>query len=124
MNINQVLKRQLIIDTGNENDVFVSMHTIKFENKNRIIQFNFSELVGLEDIDKDYKQDLLDNILQTIGGIKKGLVSYKNKDGLKIYVLDRPDLLCLLSVGEFQPGRYKIILEAAFDKVADYDDNY
>ena len=105
--------KQLLFDTSNENEIYNNFHKIELENS--IVSFYFNELKGFEEIELNNKD--LEFVIFSCGGkIRKGLISYKNEDGLKIYCLNTSSHLFLFSIGEFQPSRYKMTLECYFKK--------
>lgn len=106
-------KKQLLFDTNNENEIYNISHFIELEKEE--VSFRLNELIGLEETELN-NRDLEFVLSSCEGRIKKGLISYKNEDGLKIYCLDTPSHLFLFSIGEFQPSRYKMILECSFIK--------
>lgn len=106
-------KKQLLFDTSNENEIYNNSHFIELEKE--VVTFRFNELIGLEETELN-NRDLEFVLSSCEGRIKKGLITYKNEDGLKIYCLDTPSHLFLFSIGEFQPSRYKMILECSFIK--------
>lgn len=106
-------KKQLLFDTSNENEIYNNPHIIELGKE--VVSFRFNELLGLEEIEINNRD--LELVLSSCEGrIKKGLITYKNEDGLKIYSLETPSHLFLFSIGEFQPSRYKMILECSFRK--------
>jgi hypothetical protein len=105
--------KQLLFDTSNENEIYNNSLTIELEKE--VVTFRFNELIGLEETELN-NRDLEIILSSSEGRIKKGLITYKNEDGLKIYCLDTPSNLFLFSIGEFQPCRYKMILECSFRK--------
>lgn len=105
--------KQLLLSTADENQIFNNLNKFDFEGFS--IQFYFNQLIGLEDLQNEIYINQILHSCET--KIKKGLISYKNEDGLKVYCLDTPSSLFLFSIGEFQPSLYKIILECGFRKL-------
>ena len=108
-----IANRKLLLDTSDENQIYSNSNKVLVDEL--LLVFHFSDLKSLEEVilnDRDI--ELILSVCER--RIKKGLISYKNEDGLKVYALDTPTHLFLFSIGEFQPSRYKMIFECGFVK--------
>lgn len=115
MNLKQVAGKKLLLTSSNENEVFNNYHQLTFDDNT--IEFKFNMLEGLEDFEQKASPELFFNIIKKLPAIKKGLITYKNEDGLKVYVKEMQRYFLIFSIGEYQYGLYKIYLESVIEKV-------
>ena len=115
LQLNKVAEKSLIFD-GTEED-FYGNHFLKLEN-GVIIPFSTENISKLKLMENSY---YLKQILKLCKGIYDykiipELSKYKNAEDLSVYFIETPSYIAILSLGEFQPGRYKIYQEGIFKK--------
>lgn len=113
MKLEQIGSKNILISTNHEKEIYKDTHYIQVGED--IIDFSYSELKALQDVENE----LLDKnlILSSIKGLVKGLITYKNEDGLTIYVKETPEYIIIFAIGEYQPSLYKIYVESIFKKI-------
>jgi hypothetical protein len=115
MNLKQIAAKYFFLSSSDENEIFNKSHSLQVEDK--MIYFKFCDLIELEQVKQIFSANNNAIILSSIMGLKKGLLTFKNEDGLKIYIKDSIDYILVISIGEFQPCLYKIYIESIFKKV-------
>ncbi len=120
MILKRILGNKLLLDTNSENEVYNKEHIIYATNEVQI-NFTYRELTELADAEPKFGINLITSILKSFPGIKKiesipSIFIYKNSDELPIYIKQHGDYYLILAIGEFQYGRYKIILEGVLKK--------
>jgi len=120
MNIKEIIKSQMLYDSTE--DKFYDVHKLKISSE-EIFEFKINELIKFKELEKKYNKDDIQYILNKYDGkIYKSelipeLATYKNEDDLNVYFKETEKYLAILSLGEFQPARYKIKLESLFIKI-------
>lgn len=112
----KILGRKILLDSCNESEVYNNEYYIALTTEEKI-KFNYSELTELADAESKFGNEFIKSILKSLPNINKtepipSIVVYKNSDGLPIYIKQHEDYFLILGIGEFQYGRYKIILES------------
>jgi hypothetical protein len=118
MKLTQVAGKNLQYD-GLENN-FYKTYSITLKNED-LFTFSPMDVVELEHFEKKDVRDLTSVLLDNLRTIKKfkpeaDFIYYKNQEGLTPYVKETEKYIAVVSLGEFQPNRYKVIVEAIFLK--------
>ncbi len=117
MELKQVVGKQLIYD--GLDDKFYDEHSFKLDNGDEI-KFSPLETIRLENLEKSNdKKTLLNLILENCDTIYRyspsiELFGYKGQENLSVKYQMVNQYTIVLSLGESQPGRYKIYLEGIF----------
>lgn len=84
-----------------------------FNNKFQIHNFTFipDQLPAFIELQREFQEI----IATQIDGIKKGLINYNSKEGLKLYAYKENNLIIVISGGEVGRGLYKIFLEGIWE---------
>lgn len=117
-NIKNSIGRILLFD--NADDCYYDKHTIVFLD-NQKFEFSVFNLKRLDSLENDKQWTILNSILKFCPGIYRfevahDLFGYRSKSDLPVFYEENDKFFCVLSLGEFQPGRYKIFLEGIFKK--------
>jgi hypothetical protein len=115
MQLKQIANKTLVLVSSKENEAFDSLHI--FQSNGLNITFRVSDLEDLESFEHNTTKETLSYILSTTRGINRGLLSYKNEEGLKVYVQNSNSYLAIVSAGEHQPSLYKIYIESIYEKL-------
>ena len=115
MIIEHIFSKIPIVASNNEDFIFNGSHIINFDNNT--FHFQFSELLELKELEEKVSTHNFSIICSNIIGIKKGLLSYKNIDSLKLYYGEFDDLIVVFSIGEYQPTFFKLQVECIFRKL-------
>jgi|GEM_PF-5917414 len=120
MELKQIVSKQILLDTGNENDIFNTTHSIMLNNNEELF-FKTRELIELSELEKKGENNLIKSILEISPSIKKtepipSVFVYKNDEELPVYIKLYDNYYLLIALGEFQYGRYKLWLEGVFEK--------
>jgi hypothetical protein len=118
MSLKQILGKKLLVDTGNENEIFNTEHIVGLADGTQL-KFTTRELIDLADAEKK-DNSLIHAILTLSPNIEKQepiptIFIYKNSDGLPVFIKRQSEYLLLIALGEFQYGRYKLYLEGVFE---------
>lgn len=118
MTLKQVAGKSLIYDSTDDN--FYANHSIRLEGDETFI-FSPTDLTRLEALEKSENKSLLNFILSSFPGIYRfapipELFGYKNEDELSVRFKETERYIGIISLGESQPGRYKIYVEGVFEK--------
>ena len=113
------LIRNYILYDGSE-DKFYGNHEILLDEGFKI-EFSINSLKKLDILSQTYNVSILHKILSVIPDIVKvdlipELIIYKNKEGLSTYWNEIENYIIVVSLGEIQPGRFKINLECVIKK--------
>lgn len=116
MKLKKIEDKKLIYD-GKDDD-FYKKHILNLKNGDSIVfsTDNINKLKVLE------SRDCFNQVLNSCPGVYKydaipELSKYKNEDDLSVYFYETPGYIAIISLGEFQPGRYKIYQEGIFKKL-------
>lgn len=114
MELKKIANKQLIYD--GLNDKFYDEHTFKLYNGEEI-KFSILDFIRLENLEKSNdEKPLLNLILKNCETIYRyspsiELFGYKGQEDLSVKYKMINKHIVVLSLGESQPGRYKIYLE-------------
>lgn len=116
--LKQIVGKSLFFD--NTDDGFYDKHLIKLENGEEII-FSPIGISKLKELEKNQNNILLNFILDSCPSIYRfaptpDFFGYKNEDDLTVCYHETDNYLLVVSLGESQPGRYKIYIEGVFKK--------
>jgi len=112
MELKQIEGKNLIYD-GLE-DSYYNEHTFKLNNGDEI-KFSPLNILKLKELQK------IEEVLYSCPNIRKSsitheLSSYKNEDNLSVSFKETDKYIIIISLGELQPGRYRISIEKVFSK--------
>jgi hypothetical protein len=118
MKLNKIAEKSLIFD-GLDDD-FYKEYIISVNNGDTL-SFSPMNVIELADFEKKYSQNFIDFLLENIPSIKRyapsaDLTYYKNEENITLYVKENDSYIAIISLGETQPSRYKIFIEAVFSK--------
>jgi hypothetical protein len=118
MKLNKIAEKSLKFDGLEDN--FYKEYLISLDNGDTL-SFSPMNVIELADFEKNDSQNYIDFLLKNIPSIKKYTPSpdftyYKNEDDMTLYVKENDSYIAILSLGETQPSRYKIFVEAVFSK--------
>lgn len=121
MELKKITGKQLIYDGSEEK--FYQEHILELDNGDTI-HFAPTEIIELDELDREEKKELVEKILINLPTIKRfaptsDYVYYKNQEGVTPHIKETKKYIAIISLGESQPSRYLIYLEAVFLK-----DNY
>jgi hypothetical protein len=116
--LKQVAGKSLIYD-GTE-DGFYKTYSVTLDNED-VISFSPVDVTELENFEKTDKRNIIKLILEKTPTIKRfapksDFVYYKNQQGAIPYVKENNKYLAIISLGEVQPARYQVYVEAVFEK--------
>jgi hypothetical protein len=115
--LKKVESKHLIFD--NTDDYFYGEHSFNIYNGENI-QFSTREITQLSKLEGS-EPNILKQILNYCTGIHKydiipELSQYRSQEDLTAYFKETPKYFTVISLGESQPGRYKIFIEGIFEK--------
>ena len=118
MELKQIAGKQLIYD-GTE-DGFYKEHSFKLDNGDEI-KFSPMDVIELEDFEKEDSENLLSKLLEILPSIKRfaptpDFMYYKNLEDITPNIKESDKYIFIISLGEVQPTRYQIYIEAIFSK--------
>lgn len=115
MELKKITQKQSFLTSASEKEIFAKIHNVRFNND--VINFQFNELIPLEDFEKKVSPSYFLELTSKIDSISKGLISYKSDEGLKLYCKETENHILIISTGEYQPSLYKIFIEGIFEKI-------
>lgn len=116
--LTQVAGKGILFDGSEDN--FYKLHSIILVNGD-VITFTPMDVIELESFEKIDDRNLSSLILEKLATIKRfaptpDFVYYKNQEGIIPSVKETDKYLAVISLGEQQPARYQIYVEAVFKK--------
>lgn len=119
MKLNRIKTNHLIHDGNDDNFYNEKIITIDSNDSLKFKSTSIKELIELEKEwdDEDFKEliDCFKGSIYKYDTIPE-FTQYKSKNGLTVYYAESEKYLAIISLGEKQPMRYQIILEALFEK--------
>ena len=118
MQLNKVCGKSLLYD-GAENN-FYKTHAIALGNGDTIY-FSPTDVVELENFEKNDTRNITNLLLKELPSIKRfapkpDFIYYKNQQGIIPHIKENDMYLAVVSLGEMQPTRYQVYVEAVFSK--------
>ncbi len=118
LQLNKVAGESLLYD-GTEED-FYKTYAIALENGDTIY-FSPMDVIEFEDFEKKDTQNITNLLLEKTPTVKRfapkpDFIYYKNQQGIIPYVKENEKYLAVISLGETQPARYRVYVEAVFSK--------
>lgn len=112
MKLQKISKKHLIAADSDENNIFQKVHSFNIEKTK--YSFKYNQLIPFENYEKKLTKDQLAQVIEELD-ISKNVFGYSSSDDLDLYVYNIDDgIISILAIGEVQPSRYKIILEASY----------
>lgn len=114
--LKKVAGKELIYD--GTDDGFYKNYVLNLKNGDTI-EFSTENIRKLKSLEN---RDYLNKIISSCTGVYNcdvipELSKYKNEDDLSVYFNETPEYIAIISLGESQPGRYKIYQEGIFKKL-------
>ena len=118
MELKKIEGKNLIYD-GTE-DGFYKEHSFKLNNGDEI-KFSPMDVIELEDFEKEDSENLISKLLEKLPTIKRfspasDFIYYKNLEEITPHIKENDKYISIISLGEVQPTRYQIYIEAIFSK--------
>lgn len=103
------ISRRLLFD-GKEDQLFEEELNVEIDN--RIIKFIPDDITPNKFDQLDKQQEIINQSHFVRDNIYN---AWKSEEGLTLYYYKTDDYLLIFSMGEFQPARYKLYLESAWN---------
>ncbi len=118
--LKQVAGKSLIYDGLEDN--FYKPYSVTLDNGD-VITFSPMDVTELESFEKNDTRNILSLILEKTPTIKRfapapDFIYYKNQQGVIPHVKENDKYLAVISLGEMQPARYQVYVEAIFEKTS------
>jgi hypothetical protein len=116
--LKKVAEKSLLYD-GTEDD-FYKIYTVTLDNGD-VMSFTPTDVVELERFEKTDSRNIISLILEKTPTIKRfapvpDFIYYKNQQGVIPHIKENDKYLAVISLGEMQPARYQVYVEAIFEK--------
>jgi hypothetical protein len=114
MHPERITQKKLFLAGTDEARIYGEQHFCAFPGGT--VSFTVRDLQPLEETEKVLPESSFGKLLDQLQGAKKSLISYRSAEGLKLYCMELPEHLIVISAGEFQPGLHHIYIEGVFRK--------
>jgi hypothetical protein len=114
MQLRRITPKEEWLSTPDQELVFAQPHVYAHPGGNAA--FTLGQLPGLEEVEPVLPERVFKELLGHLGGVTKGLITYKSAEGLQVYFHETDLYYTIISAGEYQPGLYKVFIEGVFEK--------